>query len=149
MIRMSHNDEWCTHPIDDARNAGCQILDVDIVYDRGTVYTSHSKRWFRCMYRGKLETYIRKMTADMILYLDIKDASPKLAEAVIALFREYVFVHPVLIGGDADPARQAIADYIQKTLAAEGLNIKLFSEFAVRNEIQSVDVFGAKHWWMY
>lgn len=148
-IRMSHNDEWTKHPIDDAVAAGCNIIEVDVVYSHGKVWASHSRLWFKFLYRASFEDYVRRFPEGKILYIDIKEGSLELARDVYDTLRQYQFKGLVLVGGSGGVISDDCAKYLVYWASIIGsLNIQFLSVFLEMNKIESIDVFGKKRWWM-
>ena len=153
-LKMSHNDEWTKHPIIDAINAGCEIIEVDVVYSHEKVWASHSRRWFKFLYRMPFENYVRDLlhVANIqkpILYIDIKEGSLSLARDIYDILRTYQYKGLVLVGGSGGVLADGCARYLVYWASMIGtVNIQFLSTFLEENKIESIDVFGKKRWWM-
>jgi len=158
--RKSHNDEWCKNPIADALKAGCNIIEVDLVWSWGEIQASHSWRPFPFLYKGTLEDLyltcgrVHALSGyGVTLYFDFKCASAHLVYSLGLLLKKYNWKGKVLVGGENSATQDAAQYFIQK-FGITGKELKLFDvemydDFAARNDIESVDVFGKKKWWMF
>ena len=156
MNRQSHNDYWSKHQVYDALNAGCNIIEIDVIYLRGNLYLSHSWRPLSCLTYGSPEMYFEKLAScsggnakNIHLYIEVKTGNMKAVPLLTDLINKYPAIN-VLIYGSGDSGRFYVALetmwncnlYRKKPVVWE-------KAFAVRNKVERVDVYKETNyrWW--
>lgn len=98
ILLHSHNDYWCTRPLWDAIEYGCNMVEGDIIYLHNKLMLSHSWRPFRFMCYGELEeTYLNSIhqyctdnpQKELWMYVEYKDSNEKINDILYNLFLNY------------------------------------------------------------
>jgi len=155
VLRHSHNDYSSRAPLYGALEAGCQIVEVDVVLSlSGKIVLAHGATWYTTslLHYGHLESkYLRPMREicedrgyDLYLFIELKDGSPAIKDILGELLRKYQTprLHYLLGGWDFDgayPDRPVLYDAIMEAYGFD-LNIVSSDAFFAANVVETIDL---------
>lgn len=160
-ILYSHNCYKAKRPIEDSFEAGCNMLEADVVYLNDKVMLSHGWVPFECMCHGELEEVFLKPLFNMAvsnnlpknfwLYVEIKTGDLDIVKPLYRLLRKYKHkkINLCMSVQDRYPTQKCRAKVLAVFMEnyKEELNIlNKKTELPEKYEISDIDVYEKTLW---
>ena len=143
--RHSHNDYRAEYTIYDALEAGCQILEYDIIYAHGAVYVTHDNEFYDSplTYFGELTEYLEEIEEvvteyriKLYVYLEVKSRH-SLKEPLYKVLSAHT--HESIQYLPEDWNSEFAVDFIDSY--GDELNLVQYRDFAQGKNIIDLDVY--------